>query len=58
LTLTTFRAPRWNRPFYAQLGFVEVPQRDWRPELAAVVADETSRGLDSAARLVMAWRPR
>ena len=33
LTLTTFREPRWNMPFYAGLGFVEVPRRDWRIEL-------------------------
>lgn len=58
LTLTTFRAPRWNMPFYAALGFVEVPRRDWGSELERIVADETARGLDPAARVVMAWCPR
>lgn len=58
LTLTTFRAPRWNMPFYAGLGFVEVPRREWRTELERVVEDETARGLDPATRVVMAWSPR
>lgn len=57
LTLTTFRAPRWNMPFYAGLGFVEVPRSDWRAELERVVANETARGLDPATRVVMAWSP-
>jgi GNAT superfamily N-acetyltransferase len=55
LTLTTFRAPRWNMPFYARLGFVEVPRGEWTAELTRIVANETARGLDPASRLVMAW---
>ena len=58
LTLTTFRAPRWNMPFYAGLGFVEVSRCDWRAELERVVANETARGLDPATRVVMVWRSR
>ena len=58
LTLTTFRAPRWNMPFYIGLGFVEVPRCNWRSELERVVANETARGLDPATRVVMAWSPR
>ena len=57
LTLTTFRAPRWNMPFYAGLGFVEVPRRQWRAELERVVAHEAARGLDPTTRVVMAWFP-
>jgi GNAT superfamily N-acetyltransferase len=57
LTLTTFRAPRWNMPFYAGLGFVEVARCDWRAELERVVANETARGLDPATRVVMTWSP-
>ena len=30
LTLTTFRAVPWNLPFYAHLGFVEIPR--YRPD--------------------------
>ena len=55
LTLTTFRAVPWNLPFYARLGFVEIPRDLLRPELAAVVADETARGLAPEARAVMAY---
>jgi GNAT superfamily N-acetyltransferase len=56
LTLTTFRAVSWNLPFYARLGFVEIPRHLLRPELAAVVSDEAARGLAPEARAVMAYR--
>jgi GNAT superfamily N-acetyltransferase len=58
LTLTTFRAVPWNFPFYARLGFVEVLRESLRPELAAVVSEETDRGLDSDTRVVMGYRCR
>jgi 4-diphosphocytidyl-2-C-methyl-D-erythritol kinase len=58
LTLTTYRAPAWNFPFYAHLGFVEVSRETLRPELAAVVSGEAARGLDPAARAVMNYRCR
>jgi predicted N-acetyltransferase YhbS len=56
LTLTTFRAVPWNLPFYARLGFVEIPRDLLRPELAAVVSDEAARGLSPETRAVMAYR--
>jgi GNAT superfamily N-acetyltransferase len=56
LTLTTFRAVPWNMPFYARLGFEPIAADRLRPELAAVVADETARGLDPRRRVVMRWR--
>jgi GNAT superfamily N-acetyltransferase len=56
LTLTTFRAVAWNMPFYARLGFVEIPRDSLRPELAAVVSNEASRGLAPEARAVMGYR--
>ncbi len=56
LTLTTFRAVPWNLPFYARLGFVEVPRDQLRPELTAVVSREAARGLAPEARAVMAYR--
>lgn len=56
ITLTTFRAVPWNLPFYARLGFREVPPDELRRELAAVVADETARGLVPATRAAMAYR--
>ncbi len=56
VSLTTFRAVPWNMPFYARLGFVEVPTDALRPELAAVVAAEAARGLEPRARVVMVWR--
>jgi GNAT superfamily N-acetyltransferase len=56
ITLTTFRAVRWNMPFYARMGFEAVPERDQRRALREVVDDETTRGLDPAARCVMRYR--
>jgi GNAT superfamily N-acetyltransferase len=58
LTLTTFRDVAWNMPFYARLGFEEVPLHELRPELAAVVEEETARGLDPRRRVVMRYRAR
>jgi len=55
LTLTTFREVRWNMPFYARLGFIELSPEELRAELAAQVAFEAARGLDPAARVVMAY---
>jgi GNAT superfamily N-acetyltransferase len=56
LTLTTFRDVPWNMPFYARLGFEEVPRDQLRLELTAVVEDETARGLDPQRRVVMRYR--
>jgi GNAT superfamily N-acetyltransferase len=56
LTLTTFRDVPWNLPFYARLGFVEIPREKQRPELAAVVCEEAHRGLDPHTRAVMGYR--
>ena len=56
MTLTTFRSVAWNMPFYARLGFEEVAAAELRPEVAAVVADETARGLEPASRVVMRYR--
>jgi GNAT superfamily N-acetyltransferase len=53
LTLTTFRDVPWNMPFYAHLGFQEVPTEELSPHLLAVVHDETRRGLDPTRRVVM-----
>jgi GNAT superfamily N-acetyltransferase len=56
VTLTTFREVPWNMPFYARFGFEEIPAAELGPELAAVVQDETERGLDPAGRVVMRYR--
>jgi len=53
LTLTTYRDLPWNMPFYARLGFAEVPVEARRSELEAVFRAETARGFDSERRLVM-----
>jgi GNAT superfamily N-acetyltransferase len=58
ITLTTFRTVPWNMPFYARLGFEEVPPPELRAEVAAVVRDEAARGLDPESRVVMRYRCR
>ncbi len=56
ITLTTFRHLPWNMPFYARLGFEEVPSTLWSPELLAIVQDETARGLEPETRAVMRYQ--
>jgi len=56
LTLTTFRAVRWNMPFYARLGFVVIPEPELRPELMDVVLEEESRGMPREGRVVMSYK--
>ncbi len=58
ITLTTFRGVPWNMPFYSRLGFEDVSHDKHRPELKAVVADETARGLDPRHRVIMRYRVR
>lgn len=53
VTLTTFRNVAWNMPFYARLGFREVPVNELNGVLAAAARDEARRGLDPALRVAM-----
>lgn len=56
ITLTTFRSAPWNMPWYARLGFTELPAPEWRDELRQRVESETARGLDRAQRVAMTYR--
>jgi len=53
LTLTTFRHLAWNAPFYASLGFAEVPDTDIGPQLRNALAGEAYEGLDPDKRVAM-----
>lgn len=53
ITLTTFRDVAWNAPFYARLGFSEVPPRALSARLAALRAEETRHGLPAERRCAM-----
>lgn len=53
LTLTTFRDVPWNGPYYARLGFRELPEPEWGPALRAVRAHEAALGLDRWPRIAM-----
>lgn len=56
LTLTTFRDIPWNAPYYARLGFTELPEAEWGPQLRALVALER-RVIPSDAPRVTMIRP-
>ncbi len=56
VTLTTFRDVPWNMPFYARMGFEEIPPRELSADLLAVLEDEARRGLDPARRVAMRRR--
>jgi len=58
VTLTTFRDVAWNMPFYARVGFEEVPRAECTPALSSVLQDEARRGLDPMRRVAMKWRRR
>ena len=53
VTLTTFRNVPWNMPFYARLGFEEIPPAELSAALLSVIEDETRRGLDPDRRVAM-----
>jgi GNAT superfamily N-acetyltransferase len=53
VTLTTFREIPWNAPFYERAGFQVLAPHELGPGLAAVVRDETARGLDPRQRVAM-----
>ena len=53
VTLSTFRKPPWNAPFYASMDFRALTESELTPALRRVVAQETRRGLDPTQRVVM-----
>lgn len=53
LTLSTFRSVPWNAPYYARLGFTEIPEDALTPGLIEIFAAETALGLDPAERVFM-----
>lgn len=44
LYLTTFASIPWNGPFYARLGFVQVPEEDAPPFISGILAAERAAG--------------
>lgn len=53
-TLTTFRDVPWNGPYYARLGYRELPAEHIGPELARTMAHEsTLPGIDASRRCAM-----
>jgi GNAT superfamily N-acetyltransferase len=53
LTLSTFRAVPWNAPYYASLGFREMPYADAGPDHLKNWRHQQSAGLDMSKRLFM-----
>lgn len=55
VTLTTFRAPPWNAPWFARLGFTPMPPALIGPELRAILERQAAL-LDPATRATL-WLP-
>lgn len=53
ITLSTFRDVAWNAPFYARLGFSEVPDRDLSADLRRLREKEGRKGLEPDKRIMM-----
>ena len=53
VTLTTFRDIPWNAPYYARLGFRELAEDEWGPDLRARVAHERAVIPGDAPRVAM-----
>lgn len=53
LTLTTFRDIPWNAPYYARLGFTEIPEAEYGRDLIAMIEMQRRHGLDISKRLAM-----
>ena len=53
VTLTTFCDIPWNAPYYERLGFSELPEPEWGPQLRALVALERHVIPSSAPRIAI-----
>ena len=53
ITLATFRDVPWNGPYYATLGFEELPRNQAGPEHAEEWQEQAAAGLDMLRRLFM-----
>jgi len=53
ITLTTFRDVPWNAPFYARLGFEEIPEQELDAELSRRLSFEAALGLGRSRRVAM-----
>jgi GNAT superfamily N-acetyltransferase len=56
LWLTTYRHVPWNRPSYERVGFVQVGEPDWGPELRAIVESERGALPCPDQRIAMVYR--
>jgi len=54
ITLTTFRAPPWNQPWYERLGFVVFAEHEIPAPLREIYEDEIAHGLARERRVAMA----
>ncbi len=54
LTLTTFRAPRWNAPWFGRHGFTPIPDEAVGPGLREILQRQ-ARTVDPATRVAL-WR--
>jgi GNAT superfamily N-acetyltransferase len=52
-TLTTFRHLPWNAPFYARLGYREIPEAELTAGLRSQLDQEAGHGLERSKRVAM-----
>lgn len=53
LSLATFSHVPWNAPFYRKLGFSELAEDQYSPEIVALRRDEAAEGLALEQRVIM-----
>jgi GNAT superfamily N-acetyltransferase len=56
ITLCTFADVPWNGPFYAGLGFAELPEAEFTPGLGELRQAEQQIGLDRMGRRIVMFR--
>jgi GNAT superfamily N-acetyltransferase len=52
VSLTTFADIPWNGPFYASMGFIEVPESELDEGLGSILADERSLGMTERIAMI------
>ena len=56
LLLSTFRDVPWNAPYYRRLGFLDLDDKKFAPDLMEIRREHLARGLDESLRIFMERR--
>lgn len=55
ITLTTFREPPWNAPWYRTMGFHPLPETELDPRLRSILQAEVEHGMPADQRQAMCF---